>query len=643
MEGQRGGDADYPRALGGRRVVPQRRAFPALAGRVKLAGLVLLLLSGQAAGQEVGDKEQDATPPGIEADEDSDGEAAKIPYTIAIVGVEDDDLLDLLEASSQLIALEERPPATPARLRLRAEEDLERLGAALRSEGYYEAAVSTRIDDISKPVTVTIEVEIGPRYRIAAYDLEYEGPDLPGLSERPGLEELGIEVGMPARAPSIVAAQEAWVKLMTERAFPLAKVRDRKAVIDRDGDTMRVSVAVQPGPRARFGPVSVEGVEQVEEQHVMALLPWGEGEAYDSRKIQAFRRALSASALFSSITVKPGDAVEDDGSIPIAVRVAEAPHRSFGFGASFATDIGPGGEIFWEHRNFFGQGEQLRLSLTGGLIEQRAEARFRKPEFLRRDQALLVNLGASNKNTDAFDEQRVFAFAGIEFPLTEEWRSSVGLAPEYSNVDDDDGKRQFFIVGLPATASRDASDDLLNPTEGTRLNLALTPYYGTGDDELTFLTGVVAGSAYHSVDEESRFVLAGRARVGTLVGESTKQVPASKRFYAGGGGSVRGFEFQSAGPLDNDDDPLGGRSLLELNAEVRVRVTDTIGVVPFVDGGTVFDSSYPDFDETLRWAAGLGLRYFTGFGPLRADFAVPLNRRSSDDAFQFYISLGQAF
>jgi len=171
----------------------------------------------------------------------------------------------------------------------------------------------------------------------------------------------------------------------------------------------------------------------------------------------------------------------------------------------------------------------------------------------------------------------------------------------------------------------------------------VTPYTGEGDDALLFAVGSVSGSAYKALDADRRYVLAGRATLGSLVGEDTDNIPADKRFYAGGGGSIRGYEFQSVGPLDADGDPLGGRSLIELNAEVRVRVTEQIGLVPFVDGGMVFDSIYPDFDEDLRWAGGLGVRYFTAFGPLRMDIAVPLNKREFDDSFQFYISLGQAF
>jgi len=174
--------------------------------------------------------------------------------------------------------------------------------------------------------------------------------------------------------------------------------------------------------------------------------------------------------------------------------------------------------------------------------------------------------------------------------------------------------------------------------------VSLTPYQVFGDDSFPFVKASIGSSAYYAIDPDARFVLAGRGRFGTLLGADTQQVPAGKRFYAGGGGSIRGYEFQSVGPLDNENDPLGGRSLLEVSAELRIRVTETIGVVPFIDGGTAFDSALPDFGETLRWAGGLGLRYFTAIGPVRLDVAVPINKRENvDDDFQFYVSLGQAF
>ena len=212
----------------------------------------------------------------------------------------------------------------------------------------------------------------------------------------------------------------------------------------------------------------------------------------------------------------------------------------------------------------------------------------------------------------------------------------------FATVPRDDG-REVLLFGLPVTLSRDATDSLLDPTRGHRLGFTVTPYFGTVERDVAFLAATAGGSAYLALDDAARYVLAGRGRVGSIVGAKLFEVPANKRFYAGGGGSVRGYEFQTAGPLDEDDDPIGGRSLVELSAEMRIKVTENIGVVPFFDAGTVFESSFPDALDELFYAAGIGGRYYTGFGPIRLDVAFPLNKRERDDWFQFYVSIGQAF
>jgi translocation and assembly module TamA len=131
--------------------------------------------------------------------------------------------------------------------------------------------------------------------------------------------------------------------------------------------------------------------------------------------------------------------------------------------------------------------------------------------------------------------------------------------------------------------------------------------------------------------------------LGSIDGTAVENIPADERFYAGGGGSIRGYEYQAVGPQLNGT-PVGGSQLLEFSTELRLQPGQKLGYAAFVDGGTVYNDIAHDADRTIRFGAGLGLRWFTGIGPLRADLAYPLNPDENQvERVQFYISLGQAF
>ncbi len=569
----------------------------------------------------------------------------EIPYSVNIVGADDDELQDLLEQSSQLIELEDRPPLSVARLRARANADVERLTKTLRSQGYYDAKVEVALDAQARPATVSLLVAPGEVYTLAAFSARFVGgPPLP-TEQMPLLADIGLTKGKAARAASILSAENQVVEHLRQNGFPLAKRLDHQALIYRDSRTMTVAVDIDPGPPASFGKVKVDGLERVDLAHVRRLIPWRTGDRYDDRQVQAARRKLASDALFASAAVTPAEQVKPDGSIDVAVSVREADRRSVGAGVTYSTDIGPGANVFWEHRNLFGEGEKLRLSLLGALNEQAAEANYEDASIGDGRFTLFSDFSVANRLLEAYDERAASLTTALQWAVGEHWKTRAGVSLELQEIDDetDPDTQRFFLVGLPLALSRDDTDDRLNPTRGSRLTFSVTPYAGTGTRFVNFVSATVGGSAYYGLDPNRRFVLAGRARLGILTGEPVEDIPASKRYYAGGGGSIRGYEFQSVGPLDDGNDPTGGRSLLEFSGELRIRLTDTIGVVPFIDAGTASTTEYPTLEEELQWAAGLGLRYYTAIGPLRADIAVPLNKRDFDDDYQFYVSLGQSF
>ena len=197
----------------------------------------------------------------------------------------------------------------------------------------------------------------------------------------------------------------------------------------------------------------------------------------------------------------------------------------------------------------------------------------------------------------------------------------------------------FFIGGLFGQLGYDRSNSLLDPTSGFRLTGRVNPEASLGNGTDFYLRNQIDGSVYYEAG--GSFVLAGRTRVGSLFGIPRDALAPSRRFYAGGGGSVRGFGYQELGPRDALNVPLGGRSLAEFAVEGRYRFGN-YGAVAFVDAGQVYESQFPGFND-LRFGVGIGGRVYTNFGPVRLDVATPIDRREGESKISVYVSIGQAF
>lgn len=585
-----------------------------------------------------------------------EGEAPEpaVAYTVTLMGVEDGGLRDVLEQSSSLFALKESPPPSLIGLERRAETDRTRLGAALRSAGYYDARVDIGVDRAASPVAVTLTVVTGPVYRFKTLAVKTAGgAPLPGPA--PDAAALGLPPGAEARAPAVVSAQSRLTARLAEAGYAFAKVTDREVVVDHTERTMDVTFTMDPGPLVRFGAVTVEGARDVDPTLIRGRIPWAAGDVYDPARLTRARTDIAKLETFDTVRVALADQPGPDGVTPVTVTVVERKPRFIGAGVTYTTADGFGINGYWGHRNLFGHAEQLRLSLdiarlsantasSSGLekTDFTVGAVFRKPDFLEPHQSLVLSFTAVTDNPPAYSRDAVILSGVVERPLSERLTVSAGLTSERARLTVTDGQVQSALFGVPLGMKYDASNDLLNPTEGYRLTAALTPWFPMGGDTTSsFVETRATGTAYWGLSDDA--VLAGRLSLGSITGATLAAIPPHKRFYTGGGGSVRGFAFQKAGPRDAADKPTGGRSLAEMGLEVRYKITDTIGLVPFVDAGGVFDSAFPDFSTPLRVGAGLGVRYYTDFGPLRVDVGFPLNPQSGDARWQLYLSLGQAF
>lgn len=584
---------------------------------------------------------------------------AELRYGVSVEGLDDlDRALDIRTAFAANSALDkgDGDPANAAQLDRRAKGDAELLVQILRANGYYDPVVATRIENAPEGVTppnrlnVILAVTAGPQYR-------FTGVTLPGLdaagTRAPALRTaFGVDVPDPVIAADVLAADIALRLELGRLGFPFAKVGDRDIVIDHGADGATLSQPVDPGGLRRFGNIRVTGSPPFPPSHIGIIARFKRGEVYSQPLVDDLRRALIATGLIATAEIAPVR-TDDAELVDIQVALTSAPLRTVAAEAGYGTGEGIRLEGSWTHRNFFNPEGAVTFRGVAGTQEQVASASLRRNNFRRRDQILTAQIAASNLNRDAFRAKTFAIAAGIERQTNiiwqKKWTWSVGAELIASDERDTSlatglaRRRTFFIGALPGALGYDGSDDLLDPKRGFRLAGRLSPEASFQNSVFGYARAQLDGSVYFPLSE--KIVIASRARLGTIAGASRDRIAPSRRFYAGGGGSVRGYGYQRIGPLDADNNPIGGRSLAEFSLEGRIRLPyfgGNFGVVPFVDAGTISTSLYPQIGD-LRVGAGVGLRYYSNFGPIRIDVGTPLNPRKGDGIVAVYVSLGQAF
>lgn len=567
---------------------------------------------------------------------------------VRLEGVEDSSLRELLEGLSPALWQSPRPPESEAILRGRARRHQERLVQALTSEGYYAGSIDFSIQWTAAPPQVIFKVTTGPVYRIDQVAVriwqEADTVQQPEL-EPPVRIQPRLRPGATGRAEDVIDAERAIIGQLNHSGYPFAQVFDRQVTVTHDTRTLDVVYYVASGPRMRFGPPRITGLRDVQPETLRREFSWFEGAWYDERLLQETQRKLQQTGLFSLVRVgaAPVDAAEDD-LLPVDIEVTERRHRTVSVGLKYRTDEGIGAGASWEHRNFMNLGQRLRVQSQLTELEQNFSVDYEIKEFMQTRDTLTLQAKVAQINPDPYRSRRIDIGAWLEHSISEDWTLGFGPALRLSEVEERRRWQRYDLISFPVQVSLDRRDDRMNPEKGYRATNRFTPFMDVRNVDVFFLKNELTLSHFLPLGADSGFTLATRLRLGLTGGASLSEIPADERFYAGGGGSIRGYAYQTVGPLNKDGDPTGGRSITDWSIELRKRINDPFGVVAFVDGGMAHETPYFNFNDAPQWGAGLGFRYFTPIGPVRLDVAVPLNRRKGiDSSVQFYVSIGQAF
>ena len=608
---------------------------------------------------EAADPVPPVTPGEIEAEpppEQIDDSTAARRYTIVLNGLDAVGDADFLKAFRDQSALEAgvKKTANAAQIDRRARADAELLTELLHAEGYYDALVGPRIEAVAAQaggdaarLTVFLDAAPGQQYRFASVELpglEAAGEDATSLREK-----FAVKANDPVVAEKVIAAGIALKVALGQQGFATARIGEQDVVVDHETRTARLVLPVEPGPVARFGQIRVTGEPPLGARHVARIARFETGDRFKQSDVDDLRRALVATGLVSTVDVKTVP-VGGGQTVDLDVRLEPAPMRTIAGELGYGTSEGVRAEASWQHRNLFNPEGALTVRGVVGTQEQVAAVSFRRNNFRRRDQVLNAQISASNVDRDAFAAKTLLLSGGIErqsnFIWHKKWTWSLGgelsLSDERDTIEStgEERRRKFFVAAAPASLGYDGSDDLLDPTTGFRLLGRVSPEVSWQSGTFAYGRAQFDASAYHPVSD--KVVAAGRVRLGTIVGASRDMIAPSRRFYSGGGGSVRGYGYQHLGPRDADDDPIGGRSLAEFGLEARIRVGGAFGIVPFLDGGTLSTKPLPSMKD-WQFGAGIGARYYTSFGPIRIDVGTPLNRQKGDSRVAVTVSLGQAF
>lgn len=561
-----------------------------------------------------------------------------------------------------------------AQLTRRARQDIDLLQRVLRIYGYYDAEVMQSTTGYAaaaegsvaapaidlKKVGVRFDVLPGPRYtlaRIALGDIA-SAPDGAALTRA-----FALAPGDPVNSDRIEEERDHLLTALGESGHAFAEIGQPDLVIDHAVRTGDLTLPVTSGGQYVIGQITSSLPGYLSARHLGRIARFHPGDSYRRSLVDDLRQAVLATGLVSAVTVTPREAAPPSkapngatasakpGIADIDVTLVKAPQRTVAGLIGYSSGEGVRLEASWENRNFFPPEGLVRFRGVVGSREQLAGATYRRNNFFGRDQVLTADLYAQTRRTDAynartvsflttFEKQTTLIFqkawvysAGLEVLATSELPATLGAT-----------RTTYFIGALPIRGAYDGSDDLLDPKRGFRVSLRLSPELSVQNGtRSSYLRAQFDASGYKPVS--SRVIVAGRVRVGSITGANVSSIAPSRRFYAGGGASVRGFTYQAVGPRDALGNPSGGRSLTEFSLEARVKtglLGGAVSLVPFVDAGTVGTTASPTINGA-KIGVGIGLRYQTNFGPIRVDLGTPVNPAKGDSRIGVYVSLGQAF
>ena len=579
-----------------------------------------------------------------------------------------------------IFAQQDKPVNSLTALNDRLNKDMVILNKDLHKFGYYNAKVKYNVKvDEDNSVKVFIKVDTKNRFSLN-FSIKFVDQDKD--FNRHYSEILKNKFGSAKASMSeIRAVIDETLVLLKNIGFYSPVARKKKVFIDYDNNLAFLDLEIICGKNVNFGETEIVAFDGIDEQFIRNRLKWDQGEIFSTDKINSSVDELKNTQIFSVVKINPEDSKLKGQSLPMRVKVKEDKKHILDIGLMYQGARNMNFEkksqatkgvksivakASWTRLNAFGGGEKLIFNAEGTPMkssDKRADYAFEvilaQPDVFMKNATMEYGVSHRQELTNVFFKKNECLNFKYTFPLTDVLFAGIGISLEdnyinsdkifFSNVNPERNLSHYYKAqSIPISLVWDQTDSLLNPTSGFKLEGKGTWMRLTGAEINSLKSYSLAFSYNHSLDNLKKNVVAFRVCRKGIFSSDIDKIPLDKRLYGGGINSVRGYANQMATEMVKGAKvTMGGKALTEFNVEYRRKINSDWGVIAFFDGAKVHNNKSKYFEiEKKRWffSVGAGMRYYTSIGPIRVDFAFPLNRRKEvDSKMQFIMGLGQSF
>lgn len=510
-----------------------------------------------------------------------------------------------------------------------ARSEVQRL---LNGIGYYHSTIETHFERDEECWTLFVEIEPGPAVQIRDVNVRLDGPGAEDDVFRQYVENLPINPGDRLNHGVYESVKNQLGNIAASNGYVEAHFRRHRLAIDVEANMADVDLFYATGPRYRFGSFTYEQ-DILDERLLERYNDHQPGDPFDVGGLIELNQRLNNSGYYSVVQVRQQRADRDEKIIPVIVEMEPRPRYGYSVKGGFSTDTGPRGGIASEARRINRAGHRVTGEIEVSPVKSQAGVAYYVPGSNPHTDYTRYSTGFKKEDTDSFDSDIWQIEASRVSVLSSGWKRTVSLTFQEEKYRIDQHPSQRTMLLMPGMDwSRSRADDLLRPRSGWSLH-ALS----RGAVE-----GVLSDTSFAQLHLRSKYImplgrgrLLARAEVGTTWVDIFTDLPASLRFYTGGDNSVRGYDYEALGPIDSQGNTIGGRNMVAASAEYEWPIREQFGIAAFYDVGNAFNT-FSDFESDLKSSVGIGARWHSPIGPIRVDFAFPLE----DGGFRLHLSMG---